>query len=367
MSGVRGFINPRARHANARGLFTGREYSDVRDYFTGRPDLRPTPLRSAARLAARSGVAAVEVKDESRRFGLSAFKILGVKYALHRLQAQRMMVRTLVCATAGNHGRAVARAAREFNTTGVPCTVFVPAAGDMTEIERQTRASRIEGMRSDDAHIVEFPGPYEEAVRAARAHARAIDGVFFSDTAPDEWDPIPHWIMAGYTWMFDECAAQWTHPPDVVFVQAGVGGLACAAASWFVHRFAGERPYLIICEPEHAACLMASAQQASGEPATISGDARTFMAGLRCVTPSRSAWPTIRDSADAFVAVPDRLVRDTMGRLRDEDPAIEAGPSGACGAASLIALADAPELAHVRSACKLDRSTRVLTIVTEGP
>jgi diaminopropionate ammonia-lyase len=365
---VRSFVNPRAlRDKRHRGLFNDGEYSDVREYFAARPELQPTPLRSAARLADALGVAAIDVKDESGRFGLSAFKILGVTFALHRLQSEGIVIRALVCATAGNHGRAVARAARQLSAIGVPCTVFVPSAGELTDVERATRESRIAGMRQDGAEVVEFPGSYEEAVQAARAHARTVGGIFFSDTAPGGWEPIPNWIVAGYTHMFEECSMQWARPPDVVLVQAGVGGLACAAGSWFRHRFHGGGPYLIACEPDNAACLLESARTRDGGPVTIAGDTSTIMAGLRCATPSRTAWAGVRTTVDAFVTVPDSLVLDAMERLGREEPSIEAGPSGACGVASLIALANAPEMEAVRSASRLDRSSRVLVVITEGP
>jgi diaminopropionate ammonia-lyase len=171
--------------------------------------------------------------------------------------------------------------------------------------------------------------------------------------------------MAGYTHILEEAAAQWRDAPDVVVVQGGVGGLVCAAASWLAHRFGAARPFVVACEPERAACLLESAR--AGHPVTLTGDLRTIMAGLRCAEPSPAAWPAIAAGVDAFVTVPDRLALDAIERLRGESPAIDAGPSGACGVAALIALARAPELEPIRSACGLDRSTRALAIVTEAP
>ena len=237
----------------------------------------------------------------------------------------------------------------------------------MTDLERATRESRIAGMRDDGAEIVEFPGAYEDAVRAASATAREVGGIFFSDTDPSGSDPIPHWIMAGYTHLFDEYSTQWREPPDIVLVQAGVGGLACATGSWFRHRFDGGGPYTIACEPDSAACLLESATSPGGEPVTVVRGTRTFMAGLRCATPSRAAWVGIKETFDAFITVPDSLAVDAMERLRQEDPPVDAGPSGACGVASLIALCNAGELESVRSASGLDRSSRIFVIVTEGP
>ena len=44
-----------------------------------------TPLHVLPRLAARLGVKNIYVKDESHRFGLNAFKVLGVSWAVHQM------------------------------------------------------------------------------------------------------------------------------------------------------------------------------------------------------------------------------------------------------------------------------------------
>jgi threonine dehydratase len=79
-----------------------------------------------------------------------------------------------------------------------------------------------------------------------------------SDTSypESEDDPVPTWIMSGYTRIFDEAAEQWDTPPDAMFVQAGVGGLLAAAGTW-----APDQEVLVVsCEPENAACVLAAAR-----------------------------------------------------------------------------------------------------------
>jgi diaminopropionate ammonia-lyase len=171
--------------------------------------------------------------------------------------------------------------------------------------------------------------------------------------------------MAGYTRLLTEASRQWNAPPDVVLVQGGVGGLVCAAASWFAFTSGPTRPFFIACEPDGAACLLESAK--TGAPVQLQS-VRTAMAGLRCATPSTAAWPTIRDGVDAFVSIPDTFAQLAMERLcaPTGDPCIEAGPSGACGIGALLALTSDPALRPVRDACGLGRSTRVLAVVTEG-
>lgn len=364
---MRAFVNPAVRRDSAfRGMFSDAEYREVHAYYAAHPQLVPTPLRSLDARAADAGLASIYVKDESARDGVNAFKIVGVRFAVHML-GDRTASRGLVCATAGNHGRAVARVARDKH---VPCTVFVPAPRrtGAHDIELRIRASRVAAMHDDGAAVVEVEGSYEEAVRQAAAFGARTGATVVSDTSWPGYEEIPRWIMAGYTQVFEEAYAQWDHRPDVIAVQGGVGGLVCAAVSWAAWRFGADRPAVIACEPDGAACLLASA--AAGQAVALEGPLDTFMAGLRCGEPSSAAWPVIRDGVDAFVSVPDSLVLEAIGGLRTPsggDARIAAGPSGACGAAALLALMHAPELRDVVGALRLTRSTRGLAVVTEGP
>jgi diaminopropionate ammonia-lyase len=375
---MRGFPNPLAtRSASFRGQFTDADYREVRAFFAAHPELSPTPLLTLPAMAAALGIGAVSVKDESTRFGLNAFKIVGVRYALHRLTSDHgsgsgEQIRAdlgkhgVVCATAGNHGRAVARVASEL---GLPCTVFVAAPGDGdSPVDRRSRAARVAAMTADGAKVVEVAGSYEEAVRQAAACATSTRAIAVSDMSWPGYREIPGFIMAGYTQIIAEAYEQWRRMPDVIFVQGGVGGLVSAVASWCAWRFGAARPLVIACEPDGAACLLASAQ--AGKPIALEGPMYTCMAGLRCAEPSAVAWPAIARGVDAFVSVPDSVVLDMVDQLAQPagaDPAIKAGLSGACGAAALVAVAKSPELAGVRRAVRMDRSTHALVIVTEGP
>ena len=370
VTSLRALLNPAVdRRASYRGLFDEAEYRAVTDFFERRPHLSPTPLRALPRLAARLALGHILIKDETQRFGLESFKIAGARYAMETLGAAKLAP-GVVCATAGNHGRAVARAAHDLH---VPCTVFVPAAHQRaTPLELRTRQARIEGMRQDGAHTIDVGGSYEDAIERAVDHARRTGANVISDTAWEADDAVPRLIMAGYTRLFDEASRDWKRAPDVVLVQGGVGGLVCAAANWFARRDGPRRPFLIACEPESAACLLESARL--GRPVTLQrntdGGAPTMMAGLRCAAPSLAAWPSIRTGIDGVVAVPDAIVVEALELLSHphaDDPPIASGPSGACGIGALLALLSAPELTAVRKACALDRSTHVMAIVTEGP
>ena len=117
------------RRADATGLFTDDEYARRRAFFTTR--VTPTPLVRLPALGTRLGLGSVWVKDETARFGLPAFKSLGVEFAVDGLRTRGELdgVTTLVCASAGNHGRAVARAARTLLIANSRRSSLASAAG----------------------------------------------------------------------------------------------------------------------------------------------------------------------------------------------------------------------------------------------
>ena len=341
------------------GLFTTDELAERRAYFADHAELVATPLRSASALAAACGVGRLWLKDETDRFGLPAFKGLGAGYAVARLVAEGRIAKgaTLVCASEGNHGRAVARAARVH---GLACRVYVAAA---------VAEARAAAIAAEGAEIVRVAGTYDDAVRRAAADAEREGWQVVSDTAWPGYEEIPRLIMLGYTQLMDECAAAWGDAaPDLVLVQAGVGGLAAAVGSWYAVRPAREqRPRLLCVEPLSAACLLESAR--AGRPVTIAGNLDTVMGGLRCGEVSLSAFPAVRDTFDAYVAIDDEWAREAMRRLArpaGDDPRIACGPSGAAGVAALLALQADPALTPVREALGISRASTVMAIVTEG-
>ena len=177
---MRVFLNPAVRRDSTyRGLFTEAEYRDVRSYAADHPDLSPTPLVRLETIARDCGLEAIYAKDETQRQGVNAFKITGVSYAVERVGVEAAR-HGLVCATAGNHGRAVARVARQ---KGVPCTVFLPVARTADPIEQQTRRARVDAMRGDDATVIEVDGTYEEAVGRAAAFGARTGATVVSDTS----------------------------------------------------------------------------------------------------------------------------------------------------------------------------------------
>jgi diaminopropionate ammonia-lyase len=288
------------------------------------PGYAPTPLVDARAAAGALGVARVWVKDESSRLGLSSFKVLGASWAIHRALQERGDRPRLACATDGNHGRAVARVAREL---GLAATVFVPA--DMILARRDAIAA--EGARVE---VVE--GTYDEAVeRAEQAGALVIQ-----DTGAGE---VPGWIVEGYGTIGAEIDVE----PDVVAVQIGVGSFATA----MVRRFAGSR--IVGVEPHAAACALASVE--AGEPVEVPGPHDSVMAGLNCGRVSPGAWPVLSRGIEAFAAVSDERAREAVALLARDG--VTAGESGAAGLAGLLAF---------RHELGLRAENVVLVVNTEG-
>jgi diaminopropionate ammonia-lyase len=341
------FVNPLAAREGCRGIFSQADYAAVAAFFASFPRFPPTPLHRLPGLARRLGLRGLAIKDESRRMGLNAFKGVGAAYAIDRLMAGRPEGDrpVLVCASAGNHGRAVAHAGA---ARGLDVIVYMSAA---------TAAGPRQAIEGEGARVVLVDGTYDDAVRRASADAAASGALVVSDTAWPGYEAIPHDIMAGYTRIFDEARDVWDETPNLAIVQAGVGSLAAAAAAWWSDRFGVERPCFVCCEPRSADPLLQSAR--AGRATTSTQPLDTIMSGLRCSQASSLAVPILLRAADVFVSIDDALTREAMRLLArpvDGDPPIVAGPSGAAGLGALLAIRDRER----------HRGASVLLVNTEG-
>jgi diaminopropionate ammonia-lyase len=329
------------------------------------PGYAPTPLVEAPALAAELGVGRLWCKDESARLGLPSFKILGASWAVYRLLTGQLAAagagepvwdgleglraavatlgpRSLIAATDGNHGRAVARMAKLL---GLPAHVLVPAG---------TAAARIAGIESEGARVEVVDGTYDDAV-AASARLADDHSLVVSDTSWDGYTEVPAWVIEGYATIFaevdEELAARGAPDPEVVLVPMGVGALTAAAVA---DRSA--RATVVAVEPLDAACGLASA--AAGAPTEVPGPHESIMAGLNCGNVSVIAWPAVHTGVDLFVAVPDAAAEQAM---RDLDGiGIEAGETGGAALAGLRAIAGDPRWRDVVA------GKDVLVLCTEG-
>jgi diaminopropionate ammonia-lyase len=340
-------------------LFSDADYAKQRAFFAERPRLAATPLRRFRALARSLGIADLRIKDETARFGLNAFKATGAMFAVETLRACGELAAgdTLVCASEGNHGRAVARASRH---AGYRARVYLADS---------VALSRIAAIESEGATVVRVPGTYDDAVRVMTREAHANGWRVISDTAlPGDALDVPRLIMLGYTRLMDEAAEQWEPdpPPDVIFVPGGVGGLLAAVADWTRARRDGGQANVVCVEPLTAACLQMSAR--AGQPTTLAGPFDTAMGGLRCGEVSRAGFDTVLSVVRGYVAIEDRWAFDAMRHLASGqgDPVVEAGASGAAALGGLLACFRDPALAGFGEQLGLGRGARVMAFVTEG-
>lgn len=316
-----------------------------------------TPLITLPPLAAQLGVGAILVKCENHR-RLGNFKSLGgahaARLALARLDAtgrSGRIPRMLLCASDGNHGLAVAAAARE---AGAEARVYLP------HHVSDAREARIRDM---GAAIVRISGTYDDAVREADAAAARGEGLLIADTTDDPDDVVVADVMAGYTTIAEEVVAQLdkdTLPaPTHLFLQAGVGGLAAALAEGLAGAMAMPRRVVVV-EPEAAACVAAALAHAV--PVQIEGTLETCADMLSCGAASAPALTILlRHDAAAIQVTEDDLRAACRTMERAGGPASTA--SGAAGLAGLIA---ACRSAADRERLAVDSRSVILLFVTEG-
>jgi len=288
------FLNP---NPSKVPISSPSEAEEVLSFHRTLPDYASTPLISLNKIAGKLGVERLLIKDEGKRFGLKAFKALGASHAVFRLlyeqsggslKPEEFLAEkgrklsdgiTFSCATDGNHGRAVAWTARLL---GRPAVIFVP---------RGTVHARIRAIELEGAEVIVVNGSYDDAVRCAAEEARREKRLIIADTGYAGYMKIPLYIQQGYLTLFQEISIQLKEqgekPPDIVFIQSGVGAFASAAASFFHDPLSC--PHLISVEPTATDCLLRSAKAGDGRPHTIISTEDTIMAGLNCGTPSLTA------------------------------------------------------------------------------
>ena len=347
------------------------------------PQYGPTPLAGLPNMAGRLGLGGLWVKDESYRFGLNAFKVLGGSFAMGRYIAQELGrdvsqvdyayltgeklkeefgQATFFTATDGNHGRGVAWAA---NKLGQKAVVHMP---------KGSAKSRFDNIAKEGAAVTIEEVNYDDCVRMAAAEAAQTEhGVVVQDTAWEGYEEIPAWIMQGYGTMAGEAAEQLkaagVERPTHVFVQAGVGSLAGAVVGYFANLYPENPPKFIVMEARIADCLYQGAKAGDGAPRMVGGDLQTIMAGLACGEPNTISWDILRNHVDAFLSCPDWVSAKGMRMLAAPvkgDPAVCSGESGAVGMGVISTLMTDNSYKELREALGLDESSKVLMFSTEG-
>jgi diaminopropionate ammonia-lyase len=360
-------------------LMNPAEVENVSRFHRSFPQYTQTPLVNLSRLAAYFGVKGIFVKDESFRFELNAFKVLGASYAIAKHIAgqlgegaidynvlvsdetkKRLGDITFYTATDGNHGRGVAWAAHRLRQKAV---VLMP---------KGSSAARLENIRKEgvDAEITDLN--YDDAVRLASKRAsRDPQGVVIQDTAWEGYEEIPGWIMQGYGSMsceaISQLKAEGIDRPTHIFVQAGVGSMAGSVAGYFAHLFPDNPPVTVVVEASAADCLFIS--NLAGKLVAVKGNLPTIMAGLACGEGNTISWDILKNYAQFFVSAPDWVASRGMRVLAvplKGDTKVISGESGAVTTGLLFTLLRDSEYSDFREALGLNADSVVLLFSTEG-
>ncbi|MGI5055140.1 diaminopropionate ammonia-lyase [Treponema socranskii] len=347
------------------------------------PQYAKTPLAKLDKMAELLGLANIYVKDESFRFGLNAFKVLGGSFAMAQYIAQRTGKKikditydvlisdalraefgqaTFFTATDGNHGRGVAWAANKLKQKAV---VFMPKGSTKT---------RLQNILNENAVATIETVNYDECVRkAAAAAAKTENGIVVQDTAWEGYEEIPSWIMQGYGTMAMEASEQLsqfgTDRPTHVFIQAGVGSLAGAVQGYFANKYPHNPPIVVVVEASAAACLYKGAVAGDGSIRIVDGDMPTIMAGLACGEPNTISWDILKNHVHTFVSCPDWTAALGMRMLAAPikgDAQVISGESGAVPFGLLASLMMSDDYKDLRESLALGKNSHVLLFSTEG-
>ncbi|GMO23822.1 MAG: diaminopropionate ammonia-lyase [Termitinemataceae bacterium] len=350
----------------------------------------PTPLCSLDNLAKKLGVSKIYVKDESYRFGLNAFKVLGGSYAIGTYLAEKLGVDiselpykrmvsdevkaklgdvTFISATDGNHGRGVAWMA---NKLGQKCIIHMPKGSAHERLEN----IRALGATADITNL-----NYDDAVRMSSKEADENGWVLVQDTSWQGYEKIPQSIIRGYMTMLAEADKQLgSAVPTHVFVQAGVGALATAVVSYCVNRWGSSDkvcPKLLVVEPNNAACIFETLTKTDGKIHAVGGDLKTIMAGLACGEPVTVGVDVLLNSVDFVASVPDYAAaqgmrvlsspaKDAAGAAINSDPRIISGESGAAAIGFAYELLSNAALNSIKTQLGIGKNSKLFFISTEG-
>jgi len=269
-----------------------------------RPIVRTTPLVDVSAPAGRP----LWLKCESLQPG-GAFKIRGAYNMVARLTPEQR-ARGVVTFSSGNHGQAMALAAREL---GAPAVVVMPTTAP---------AIKVEGARAFGAEVI-FAGATsaDRRIRAeAEAAARGLTMV----------PPFDHeWIIAGQGTagleILDQC-------PDVaaIVVPVGRGGLLAGVAT----AVKQVRPQVKVIGVEPSGAAKMTASIAAGHPVTLPSTA-TIADGLMPVRPGDQTFAHVQAYVDRVLTVDDPAIVDAVLWIFAHAK-IVAEPSGAAATAAVL-------------------------------
>lgn len=352
---------------------------EVHDYHNGFPMYEETPFVDLKNLAEKAGVKNILVKDESYRFGLNAFKVLGGSYAIGKVIAEKLDMDikdltfekltskevkdkledvTFITATDGNHGRGVAWAANQLNQKSI---VYMP---------RGSAEERVKNIEKEGATVKVLDLNYDECVREANKLAEEKGYIMVQDTAWDGYEDIPKWIMQGYmtlAWEMYESLQEKNIKPTHVFLQAGVGSFAAATTGFFTNMYKDDKPIITIVEPDTVACIYESAK--ADKRVLVGGDHKTIMAGLACGEPNTFGLKVLLDNCEHFISASDEFAAFGMrvlGNPYKDDKKIISGESGVAPFGAILKILTDDRYEDERKELNINENSNLIFVSTEG-
>jgi threonine dehydratase len=268
--------------------------------------VRETPVLSSATLSSRTGATIALKAENLQRTG--SFKLRGALAKLAALGDE--CAKGVVTASAGNHGQALAYAARARE---VPCEVFMPEAAAI---------AKVDAARALGAVVHLLGSTVEESLAAAHERAEQQNLAFVHPF--DDSD-----VIAGQGTLGLELLRQ---VPDIgsVVVPIGGGGLASGVAM----ALKSERPEVRVIGVQVATCAPFPASLAADEPLDV-GSSVTIADGIAVKRPGGLTLPLVKHWVDRVMVVPEDDVGEAMVFLLERSKLLVEG-AGAVGVAALL-------------------------------
>ena len=241
---------------------------------------------------------------------IRSFKGRGTELLAARLSERR----PLVCASAGNFGQGLARAAAR---RGLSVTVFAA---------ERANPLKVAAMRALGAQVLLEGADFDAAKAAARRHAETSGAMYIEDGA------LPEIAEGAGTIALEVTEAGVA--PDVMLVPLGNGALVSGVGTWLRHATPSTRVVAVVAAG--APAMRLSFEQGRAISTTT---VETIADGIAVREPVSYALTTMRGVVDEVVTVTDAEIVRAM-RLAHEHLGLVVEPAGAAGLAALLADAD---------------------------
>jgi threonine dehydratase len=299
---------------------------DARRRIAGR--IPPTPLLPSSWLSAATG-ASIFLKIESLNL-TSSFKIRGALNAVLRLREQSGITsRTVVAASAGNHGRSLALAAEEL---GLTCVIFTPRTAPEAKQSAIRRHGAILHSECED---------YDQAEQQARDFAAAEGATYISPyNHPD--------VIAGAGTIGLEIAEAM---PSVGVIVVPLGGGGLASGVGLAIKAAAPNATIVGVEVEASAPFTRSLEAGRITEITPRPSLADGLVGN--LEPGAMTFPIVKEVVDRVVRIDEDELARAMKGLAVEERLIAEGAGATAVAAVLAGKASVP-------------GQRVIALVTGG-